>query len=378
MQKRLVLFSFYDKEGIVDGYVDYLLKELTTVSEKIIAIVNGKVNEIGYKILSKYADRIIIRENKGFDIGAYTDVILNYLEMEELENWDELIFCNDTFYGPFVSMKDIFKKMENKKIDFWGLNYVDHKVIQFIEAYFLVFRKRILLEGKLRAYLLENINCHENDLRNIYADFENGLFKNLTGLGYIYDTYTNTELCNIYGCASVCMDKYKLPILKKKSMSILYNDYATKINNLCYVDIRTNYDVELIIENARRLYKIDVSASDVHNMGVYVKEKETKMEKSKYSGEDLLEWIGDSSFYIYGAGIIARIIYTLYFKQANNFLGFVISNNEKLTEQVCGHPVYHWDTIKEDSVKVIVGLKLKNTLEVQKVLGKNENYLYLW
>ena len=68
--KRLCIFCFYDKNGVVDSYIEYLLNDLRSCSAYIIVVVNGSVNFDGRLILQKYSNQIIIRRNMGFDGGA--------------------------------------------------------------------------------------------------------------------------------------------------------------------------------------------------------------------------------------------------------------------------------------------------------------------
>ena len=62
--KRLGIF--YDKQGIVDRFVPYFLDDLCKNLTKLIIICNGKLNDEGKEILSKYGE-VIVRENKGFE-----------------------------------------------------------------------------------------------------------------------------------------------------------------------------------------------------------------------------------------------------------------------------------------------------------------------
>jgi len=72
--KRLCIFCFYDKNGVVDSYIEYLLNDLRSCSAYIIVVVNGSVNFDGRLILQKYSNQIIIRRNMGFDGGAYKEI----------------------------------------------------------------------------------------------------------------------------------------------------------------------------------------------------------------------------------------------------------------------------------------------------------------
>ena len=69
MTKRLGAFLFYDKDGIVGDYIDYLLEKMNEHLDKLIVICNGEVNEEGKDRLKVFATEMIFRENEGFDAG---------------------------------------------------------------------------------------------------------------------------------------------------------------------------------------------------------------------------------------------------------------------------------------------------------------------
>ena len=150
--KRLLIFSFYDKDGIVDQYILFLLRGLKQVVNELIVVINGMLKDEEEKKIVTLTNHILKRKNVGYDAGAYADVILNFLGKEELKKWDELVLCNDTFYGPFVPFEYIFNKMNLGKVDFWGLNYVENNITNHIQSYFLVFKKRIIESGLLFDY----------------------------------------------------------------------------------------------------------------------------------------------------------------------------------------------------------------------------------
>ena len=49
--KRLGIYFFYDKQGIVDRFVPYFLDDLCKNLTKLIIICNGKLNDEGKEIL---------------------------------------------------------------------------------------------------------------------------------------------------------------------------------------------------------------------------------------------------------------------------------------------------------------------------------------
>ena len=195
---RLCVFSMYDKRGKVQSYREYLIKELKQVSSDLIVVVNGKLEEHEKEKIRKYTNKIYCRENEGFDSGAYKDVIFNYLGRENVQKYDELILCNDTFFGPFISFEEIFCNMKKRQADFWGLNCISRKLFVYLESYFLVFRKRILIEDKFFYYLENFIDEKECERSNIVAVYEIGLFRYLFKSGYKYASFVEMNSLNIY------------------------------------------------------------------------------------------------------------------------------------------------------------------------------------
>ena len=87
--KRLAIFFFYDRRGIVDSYVPYLLEDLKKNVSEIFVVCNGKLKEEGKRELEKYG-KVLVRENKGFDVWAYKTALETY-GWKKLEEFDEVI-----------------------------------------------------------------------------------------------------------------------------------------------------------------------------------------------------------------------------------------------------------------------------------------------
>lgn len=374
--KRLGIFSFYDKEGIVDSYIEYLLRELMTVLDRLIVVVNGQVNENGKHIFEHYTNDLIIRGNIGFDAGAYADVIVNILG-DSLRDWDELILCNDTFFGPFAPMKSIFEKMEREQLDFWGLNVLENKMMSHIQSYFLVFGPKILLSGELVEYFRTNIDLLADDIAQVYATFEEGLFLYLAGKHYAYGAYCNTELCYIYESPDICLERYGIPLLKKKIFSGKYNIQAA-INAVRYVRQSINYDISYITQCIQRLYDLRIDQEILLEYISPSLEGAIRNECCRYSGDELDVYIGDREFYIYGAGIIGRTLYYLRLYKNKRLKGFLVSDSERIEKPlICGLPVLHYGEIDKNTL-VVLGVGKQLTEFLKPKLDEKTEYIELW
>lgn len=117
--KRLAIFFFYDKSGIVDRYVPYLLDDLKKNVTEICTVCNGGIPEKSKEVLEQYGE-VFIRENKGFDVWAYKEAMAHY-GWDRLQIYDEVILLNNTIMGPVYPFQETFEKMDHMDVDFWGL-----------------------------------------------------------------------------------------------------------------------------------------------------------------------------------------------------------------------------------------------------------------
>lgn len=372
-QKRLVLFSFFDAEGIVDDYVIHLVNELLTIATDIYFIVNGYINKADYDKLEKKVTRIMVRENVGFDGGAYKDVLVNYLGRKAIEYYDELILCNDTFFGPFVSFKEMWDRMELKACDFWGINYIESNLIPHMESYFMVFRRSIIQSNVVFDYFEKNILNDYQDIQALIADFEDGLTIHLLKNQYSYATYVPVNNINLYENSCTLLSNYGFPIIKKKAFCKKYNqDLQETGDAISYIESHYKYDIKIIKKTCLRLY--DIGEGDYKNNSEYhVREYDFKTIVNINQLEDFVK--KNNEIYIFGLGFWGIKLYHLFLKHSKKFKGFIVSKREQ--QDYCGYPVYNLNMIDETK-NIIVGLSRKHTEEMREVLQKEHNCLFIW
>lgn len=376
--KRLCIFCFYDKNGVVDSYIEYLLNDLRSCSAYIIVVVNGFVNFDGRLILQKYSNQIIIRRNMGFDGGAYKEILTCYMSLEELKRYDEIVLCNDTFYGPFIPFEKIFKKMENQVCDFWGLNYIDNIIAEHIQSYFLVFKKGIRKEDLLEFFEM----CVDKDsvrVTDLIAQFEGGMFSFLKNKGYKSGVYTQPNNVDIYVSPNYAVKEYGFPIMKKKCF-----DYATYhednvVDLLQFLFFNAKYDISMILENAKRLYDFECNQRQLlFHTSDKIEEKMAFV--LNIPREDILNFLGrQKSVYIYGIGNFGKRFYYGYHYLINNFCGFIVSSDQETAGiSIQGYPVLRITDIKDKGIGIVVALGRANTDEVRPSLKEFENVLYFF
>lgn len=153
--KRLALYVFSDKDGYVGDYVKYYVRALNEVTDRVVFIVNGKILPEWKKEIEDTGSEVLIRENKGFDFGAWKEAILK-IGFQELAGYDELVLCDCSSYGPVYPLSDVFSEMEARGCGFWGITKhpatgkllvrgdKSSAVVEHVQTYFIVFSKKVI------------------------------------------------------------------------------------------------------------------------------------------------------------------------------------------------------------------------------------------
>lgn len=357
--KRLCIFVLYDKNGEIDSYIDHIVISMQNFVQKIILVINGCVEEVDRQRLQKHAV-IFVRANEGFDAGAYKDVLLKYIPRAEWSAYDEIILMNDTFYGPFYPMEELWKTSERLKADFWGITrhpdglYSDGQDMpSHIQGYFLAIRKQMLHSEAFVTFWKEM-----PDLCNIYdtiKEFEVRFTTYFEGLGFVGKTLMeigNPSLSvkyneNPYLTHSFCLIRNQgIPFLKKKALFFQAAGYEETIDAIEYIEKEQLYDTNLIWENIFRLCR----------------EKQFTAVFNYFELEKFYE--SHARIYIYGAGKYGKRI-KRYFEYRNwEYECFLVSKEEDVIEGCT-----RYDTVMiEPTDGIIMALGNKNLDEVLRLV----------
>ena len=186
---RAIVFVHYDKDDIIDEYVYKYLNELQKISSYLLFLSTSKLQDKDIKKLSTYCHDVIIRENVGYDFMSYK-IGLEHFNYKE---FDEIVICNDSVYGPFYSLKQLFEKMSRSQCDFWGIT--DNTDISYhLQSYFLVFKKNVIQSKVFKEFWDSVAILDSKD--DIIRKYEIGLTKILLASGFSSDIYTKFQPTN--------------------------------------------------------------------------------------------------------------------------------------------------------------------------------------
>ena len=273
--KRLGIFFFYEKNGVVDEFILYYLADLVKNLSELVVVCNGKLSEQGDAAFRQFTDHIIVRENKGLDVWAYKTALDDY-GWERLSEFDEVVMTNSTLMGPVRPLREMFDAMaEQQDLDFWGLS-IHHgaKTNPFkgkhlyrylpvhIQSHFIVYRKRFIQSPELQAYWNEMpmIESYTDSVQRYEAVFT----KQFEDRGFKWDVYVKTDDLKEFTdypllvCPVRLLRDKKCPLFKRRSfmhtLEAYLNDTAGEpVRELYeYLKEETDYPVDLIWKNMIR------------------------------------------------------------------------------------------------------------------------------
>lgn len=158
--RRLIILVVWDRRGGVEPYVSRALEGLRPHSAHVLAVVNGSLTDDGRARLESVTDEILVRENRGFDIWGHKDA-LDHLG-GRIDEYDELVLTNDTWFGPVRPYSPVFERMEGSGADFWGMT--DHAreepnpftgtgVLPYhLQSFWIAVRRRMFTSDQWRSY----------------------------------------------------------------------------------------------------------------------------------------------------------------------------------------------------------------------------------
>jgi rhamnosyltransferase len=259
---RILFFVHYNKYNGLSPHVLYLLEHIRHIYNRIVIISNSTLQDEYLSKLSQLSDRIIVRENKGFDFGAWKEALFQE-GWNVLSQYDSLTLMNDTCFGPIYALAPVYTNMEARQIDFWGLTKhtktergmpgTNKAIPEHIQSYFLCFNKNVIQSPVFQGFW-KNVN-YETDVNRIIQKYEARLTSVLSQAGFRYAVFMDiSNIKNInedmaLGSPDLCL-KARIPLLKIKAF-IFFPDPKYIIK---FIKENTSYPISYIHDYFREMY----------------------------------------------------------------------------------------------------------------------------
>lgn len=367
---RLCIFPVFSEDGKLDSSTLYLLNHVKTLFRKIVFVVNGELEEMGTAALCGFSDCVFFRPNEGYDAGAWQYALLHLLSQEELQEYDELFFLNDTCFGPVGSIDKAVEEMENRNLDLWGLTeyHLDEIPYNHIQSFFLCFSKHLFSSDVFWKYWEETeFNVHSKSF--LIATFELELTHYFEERGFRTGAFSSDCGHSLYSNPIRFLEE-GVPFVKKKSFNpsghyITSAEYRKLMKRLSEI----GYPVSVIREYMQK---------KKWDEGAFAEELPTP-EQHKAT-EEVLKWVKKfDRVLFYGDTTEGSYIIR---KADVKDKAFVISDGCYATDHIGEFPVIPASRVADDDSGLVIMLRPRHWKSITPVLQEkgipSENIFYYW
>lgn len=317
---RLCIYMTYNKECRIYKYICQALKSIKECCFDLCLVCNYREVECDLEYIHSFTDYVFFRDNRGYDSGAYKDVLCNFIGWSQLSQYDELILVNDSFFCFFYPLQDTFDLMDQMECDFWGMTgqssgEFSNPVYEFeahIHSYFLVFKRRVVQSRAFRDFW-ENYSYPKN-FREAIVNYEIGLNRCLKQQGFKGISYIDVYNCTLNKNENPCYSKplklikdYKVPVMKKKCVLIRNSDFKEVLEVLTYLEKENLYPVDWIISYMENQFYIrGIGEKPNNSLEIFYK--------------------NHANLYIYGSGVCGKNLAIYFSYKGWNQQGFIVTN----------------------------------------------------
>lgn len=265
VMKRVLFYLFYDDQGQVDDYVTHKLSALKESIDTIFVVSNSPLTSESRTKLEAVVDTVYVRENVGFDVWGYKEA-MEVFGLEKLEEYDELILMNYTFFGPIFPFSETFEKMDAQDCDFWGITA--HKAMVpnpftgrdelplHLNSHWIAVRKSMFLSEEFKQYW-RNMPMIYSYVDSI-LQHESRFTKHFSDRGFSFDvTFPPEDYPTEYSAfqSIELMFENRCPILKRRPFfhdPIFLEQNAMTLRGVMRQVEDSGYDTSLIWQNVVR------------------------------------------------------------------------------------------------------------------------------
>lgn len=269
--ERLCVYFIYDKDGIIDDYIIYQLRDIRENVSFLHCVINGTLTDEGRQSLEEIADEVFERENKGNDIGAYK-AALEHIGWDKIGEYDELVLMNNTCFGPVYPFKEAFDWSKIKDVELWGLSWDTksdwlgtnkylhyNKTKTHIQSYFLVMRKPLVGSEFLKSFFKEIPDDTNYIMSGLVFEYAfPGYFEEYGYKSAVYCGGNEDLNYPLLHDPVHLFRAYRMPLFKKRGFFHHYTDVMTNTGGqatyelIRFIQSETDYDLSMVWKSILR------------------------------------------------------------------------------------------------------------------------------
>jgi hypothetical protein len=174
--------AHYDVTGELRPHVRGQVEALAASVDELVICTTAVLRDDARDWLARHG-RVVERANYGYDFFSYK---VGLDSVTDLERYDEVIVCNDSYVFALDSYQPIFDAMAQRPCDFWGLSAAE-RLGPHIQSFFIAFRPWVVASTAFRRFWEEMEPISRR--RQVIKRYEIGLSRRLYAAGFVSDTY---------------------------------------------------------------------------------------------------------------------------------------------------------------------------------------------
>lgn len=214
--KRACLFAGYDADGIIDATVIKYIAELAEYCD-VYYLADCEISEEELSKLTPFVKGAWAERHANYDFGSYKSLLTDKVGWQAAEQYDEIIFANDSVYL-LGNLNHVFAKMDKSDCAWWGMqatkgmaftkdhasqNHVsgiNHSLDDtwfskfestpyydfLVGSYFIAFRKNVIQDAGFKK-IIESISYVNK--KKLILDYEVGISRYLIGQSFKLETF---------------------------------------------------------------------------------------------------------------------------------------------------------------------------------------------
>nr|QGT50688.1 hypothetical protein Elusimicrob1349_1580 [uncultured Elusimicrobia bacterium] len=281
--KNICLFAGFNPHGKIQPSVTYLLRELSQIAD-IYYMADCTTDETEWTKIAPFVKQKHSYRHEKYDFGSWQELI-NKLGYDKLQEYDRLILCNDSVFGPLFNLQSIFDTMEEKNVDFWGITKNTFLEKEHIQSYFVVLKKHVF-ESQVFRNFFKNVK-KEQTKYDVVLNYELNLTKLLQQAGFSYDVLIDNAKINCFITKQQFFNPLD-PCLYWKQILKLGSPFLKKAlfvpNNLPYKESLSGWDRFISSYSGYDIALIKDFIAMHKNFTIFSKEKRNNQRIIKFLG----------------------------------------------------------------------------------------------
>lgn len=252
MTHRALVYAHFDRHGIIDPHVLYALTCYRQYFEAIIFVSTADLNAEQQRRAAVLVDRVIVRENVGYDFLSWRT---GFEAIPQHGIYDEIVFANDSCYGPMSDLALFWTRAAALRADLWGAS-LNRQIRPHVQSFFMVFGRALIRSGFIRTFW-HSVEPIPDKLQLILR-YEVGLSERVEEAGFSIDALVDFPAGGLDSRPRVIADTVSLTDPARSAAglySIGAERFPNPMQNYCIEALRRGLPfvkVELIRDNYAR------------------------------------------------------------------------------------------------------------------------------